>query len=265
MAKEFHTLVKASYRRRLYGLSCRNEGHKKDFCWKYKVTHFGVIATILCGIIILWVAFDLFWTVIEFLRPFAYQNVSLTDIHDHIEAIFRRGFNRSQMLIVCEQNGKEMCFRKAYRHGHFGITFRLIVPTVKNTEPRLSEAIARIEALGLVCSTIPLKRDLVRLEVDCFACLSLAKSGADIVLRKIICVTDTSTFKVQVKGDIFAVDGYIGGETTAADVCAMYWCEAEGKERPYKWAHYFIRKGRWAKSFGEVVGRVAAKLFPPRR
>lgn len=226
-----------------------------------------VIAGILAGMALLGIAYSLFWAVGDFVCPFTHRQVPLGEVHSHILAMFRRGLNRSEMLIACEQNGKELRFRKTYKHGQPGIAFHLIVPMLDPTEPGISEAIASIEALGLECRIGRRKRCLLTMDIDCLGVVERANAAADIVLASIVRAPTTATFCVRVKGGFLHMDGCISGETEPGQIVAMYrWAAEKGDEaRPYTWVSYYCSRGTLARSLGAAVGRIAARLFGPPR
>jgi len=221
-----------------------------------------VIAAILAGIVLLGAAYGLFWVIVESVHPFTYRRVPLSEVHDHILAIFHRGLNRSQILITSEQNGKMLRFRKTYKYGEKGMAFHLFVRAPSPTAAGFLEMVRALE-MKTRCN-VSQDRTGVELDVDCDASADTANTAADVVLANFVCASDTSTFSVRVKGGIMRLDRHIGGETRLGNIVSGFMIYDEG--RPYNWVHYCTRtcRGTWAKSFGAAMGRIASRLFPPR-
>jgi hypothetical protein len=223
------------------------------------------IAVAVGALLVLALAYNTFWWVVETVRPFTYRNVPLEDVQDHILAVFRRGMNKCQLRIACEQTGKQLRFRKTYRYGKPGFAFHLIVPRLNPADPSLSCAHKSIELLGLPCSVTHDSKKFLTLDVDSLANLEKAKAAADIIMADIVCVSPVANIDVQVKGNILRVDGYVDGKMTVADQLAIYNREFNNpRPRPYNWNAYRRMNGvraRKARAFGYFCGKILAWLF----
>ena len=212
-------------------------------------------------IVLVYVTYYLIFMILEVVHPFTYRRVPLSDIHNHVRALFRRGLNCSQMLITNEENGKRLYFRKGYRYGQKGFLFHAIVQVGHQTEVTFLDLIQSLKVMGVDYRVCRNQRN-AELNIDCKADLDTAYAVADVMLSQILNASNDTTFSVRVKGRMLDVDGCVGGETTIADMGSMFRQAARSHktEPAYNWRHHRSR----TMSLGDAIGRVVAAIFRPR-
>ena len=88
------------------------------------------ILWIIIAVVTLYIAYDVFWFVLEWIRPFEYRNVPFAELREHVNQIYRRGLQESQMVIRDEATNASMRVMKTIDCRHRSVKLRVIVDDV---------------------------------------------------------------------------------------------------------------------------------------
>jgi len=199
------------------------------------------------------------WDLLERVWPFRYQQVPLRDLRGHVQELFRRGWNKTEMIIAAEEAPGVVKIRKAIRlNGVIGLAVIIDDPQRLRRECERRAIAALMEDNRLQCTfgITGLRSNPYVAVIDSGGDVDMALQAIGLVFDRFYCVGSTMTYRVWVRGIIDWRDKLVNGveDGTRRD-WALTLSGAYRPGKPYK-RYYLPKRFSLSGVLGYITGRI---------
>jgi len=175
----------------------------------------------------------------ELIDPFEYRSVGWSDLPLHITEHFRRGGDKSGLVIVEEETGRTVRIVKTFENNSEEVELRVVAdgpPKDREAEQQCARELQR-RGCDLTGSVRWTQRSDGRVECPCGMNSAKATEAARVMLAAYHGLDEDRLFRVRVRGRMSWREGFVNGRTGGISDWKLVLAGKAGHGKPYKWWH----------------------------